>query len=117
MKIITSKIKIPTEIPRVCRQGLLDTMRENLKTCHATVISGHAGTGKTMLAVDFVGRHEGRAAWYKVDAPDMCFPFFMEYLVASAARVRPGFGPKADWRTRGCFARCGDPRLTEHGLN
>jgi len=101
MKIITSKVTIPTEIPRVCRQGLLDTMRENLKSCNATVISGRAGTGKTMLAVDFVGRHEGRAAWYKVDAPDMSLPDFMEYLVASVARVRPGFGSQ----TLDCHAR------------
>ncbi len=59
MKIITSKIMIPTEMPRVCRQGLLDTLRENLKSCHATFINGRAGTGKTMLAVDFIRRHEG----------------------------------------------------------
>jgi LuxR family maltose regulon positive regulatory protein len=92
MKIITSKVMIPTEIPRVCRQGLLGAMRENLKSCRATVINGRAGTGKTMLAVGFVRRHEGRAAWYKVDAPDMNLPVFMEYLVASVARVRPEFG-------------------------
>src|SRR5215831_16165304 len=92
MKIITSKIMIPTEIPRVCRQGLLDTLQENLKSCHATVINGRAGAGKTMLAVDFVRRHVGRAAWYKVDAPDMSLTVFIEYLVASVARVRPGFG-------------------------
>jgi LuxR family transcriptional regulator, maltose regulon positive regulatory protein len=92
MKIIASKITIPTETPRVCRQGLLDTLRENLESCHATVINGRAGTGKTMLVVDFVRRYVGRAAWYKVDAPDMSLPVFMEYLVASVARVRPGFG-------------------------
>ncbi len=92
MKIITSKVMIPTEMPRVCRQGLLDNLRENLKSCHATVINGRAGTGKTMLAVDFIRRHEGCAAWYKVDAPDMSLPVFLEYLVASVARVRPGFG-------------------------
>jgi len=92
MKLIASKITIPPELPRVCRQGLLDTLRENLKSCHATVINGRAGTGKTMLAVDFVRRYVRRAAWYKVDAPDMSLPVFMEYLVASVARVRPGFG-------------------------
>jgi len=92
MKLIASKITIPTETPRVCRQGLLDTLRENLESCHATVINGRAGTGKTMLAVDFVRRYVRRAAWYKVDAPDMSLPVFMEYLVASVARVRPGFG-------------------------
>jgi len=92
MKIIASKITIPTETPRVCRQGLLDTLRENLESCHATVINGRAGTGKTMLAVDFVRRYVGRAAWYKVDAPDMSLPVFMEYMVASVARVQPGFG-------------------------
>jgi len=83
---------IPTEIPRVCRRRLFDALRENFKSCHATVISGRAGTGKTALATDYVRRHKGRAAWYKVDAPDMSFPVFMEYLVASVARVRPGFG-------------------------
>jgi LuxR family maltose regulon positive regulatory protein len=92
MKIIASKITIPPEIPRVCRQGLLDTLWENLESRYATVINGRAGTGKTMLAVDFVRRYAGRAAWYKVDAPDISLPVFMEYLVASVARVRPGFG-------------------------
>jgi hypothetical protein len=29
--MITGKVMIPNEMPRVCRQGLLDTMRENLK--------------------------------------------------------------------------------------
>ena len=92
MKIITSKVMIPQEIPRVCRQGLLDTLRENLLSCQATVINGRAGTGKTTLAADFVRRHAGRAAWYKIDAPDMSLSVFMEYLVASVAHVRPGFG-------------------------
>jgi LuxR family maltose regulon positive regulatory protein len=92
MKLIASKIMIPPETPRVCRQGLLDTLRENLESRHATVINGRAGTGKTMLAVDFVQRYVECAAWYKVDAPDMSLPVFMEYLVASVARVRPGFG-------------------------
>jgi len=101
MKIITSKITIPTETPLVCRQGLLDTLLEKIKSCHATVINGRAGTGKTMLAVDFVRRHVGRAAWYKVDAPDMSLPVFLEYLVASVAQVRPGFGRQ----TLDCRAR------------
>jgi LuxR family maltose regulon positive regulatory protein len=101
MKIITSKITIPTETPLVCRQGLLDTLRENLKSCHATVINGRAGTGKTMLAVDFVRRHVARAAWYKVDAPDMSLPVFLEYLVASVAQAQPGFGSQ----TLACRAR------------
>ena len=78
MKIITSKIMIPTEMPRVCRQGLLDTLRENLKSCNAAFINGRAGTGKTMLAVDFIRGHERRVAWYKVDAPDMSLPVFLE---------------------------------------
>jgi LuxR family transcriptional regulator, maltose regulon positive regulatory protein len=92
MKLIASKITIPTETPRVYRQGLLDTLRENLESCHATVINGRTGTGKTMLAVDFVRRNARLAAWYKVDAPDISLPVFMEYLVASVACVHPGFG-------------------------
>jgi len=92
MKLIASKIKIPAETPIVCRQGLLDTLWENLESCHATVINGRTGTGKTMLAVDFVRRNARLAAWYKVDAPDLSLPVFMEYLVASVACMRPGFG-------------------------
>lgn len=95
MKIITSKVMVPQEVPRVCRQGLLDMLRENLNSCQATVINGRAGTGKTMLAADFVRRQSPRAAWYKVDAPDISLPVFIEYLVASVARVRPGFGSEA----------------------
>jgi len=72
--------------------GLLDILRENLKSCQATVISGRARSGQTMLALDFVRRHEGRPAWYEVNAPDMSLPVFMEYLVGSVARVRPGIG-------------------------
>jgi len=71
---------------------LLDMLRENLESCHATIIDGRAGTGKTMLAVDFVRRYVQLAAWYKVDAPDMSLPVFIEYLVASVATVRLGFG-------------------------
>jgi LuxR family transcriptional regulator, maltose regulon positive regulatory protein len=101
MKIITSKVLIPTEMPRVWRRELLDTLRESQKSCRATVINGRAGTGKSMLAVDFIRRQEGCAAWYKVDAPDMSLPVFLEYLVASVARVRPGFGRLTlDWHAR-----------------
>src|SRR5215470_18235106 len=109
MKLIASKLTIPTETPRVCRQGLLDTLRGNLESCHATVINGRAGTGKTMLAVDFVRRYVRRAAWYKVDAPDLSLPVFIEYLVASVARVRPGFGRQ----TLDCHARAFSSGVTE----
>jgi LuxR family transcriptional regulator, maltose regulon positive regulatory protein len=110
MKLIASKITIPTENPSVCRQGLLDTLRGNLESCHATVINGRAGTGKTMLAIDFVRRHVRRAAWYKVDAPDMSLPVFMEYLVASVARVRPGFGRQTLERQAQSFGTGGNGR-------
>src|SRR5262245_47984453 len=101
MNLIASKINIPAETPLVCRHRLLDALRENVKSCQAFVINGRAGAGKTMLAVDFVRRYVGRAAWYKVDAPDISLPVFMEYLVASVARVSPGFGRQ----TLDCQAR------------
>ncbi|MGH9936859.1 MAG: AAA family ATPase [Blastocatellia bacterium] len=99
MKIITSKTTIPTETPRVSRRRLLDALQANLASCNATIINGRAGTGKTMLAADFArrcGQSYGptmrNLAWYKVDAPDVSLSVFMEYLVASVARARPGFG-------------------------
>jgi len=113
MKIITSKITIPPETPRVSRSGLLDALGENLNFCNATVINGRAGTGKTMLAADFARRYgqcygptSRSAAWYKVDAPDVSLSVFLEYLVASVARERPGFGRETlarYTRTAGAF--------------
>ncbi len=103
MKVISSKITIPIEAPHISRSRLLDALQGSLNSGSSTVISGRAGTGKTMLATDFARGCGRQAAWYKVDAPEVNLPEFMEYLVASVARVSPGFGVKTLTRHRQSF--------------
>ena len=65
---------------------------EGLDSCTATMITGRAGAGKTLLAKDFVRGCGRRTAWYTVEAHDSELPIFFRYLVESVSRQRPGFG-------------------------
>jgi ATP/maltotriose-dependent transcriptional regulator MalT len=88
-RLIDEKIVVPDEWPRVSRPRLLKLLQENLTSYNATIINGRAGSGKTLLATDFV-RHARRAvSWYKVDAVDSDFRVFYEYLLASVRLQRP----------------------------
>lgn len=92
MQVILDKVAVPHESPRVSRPRLLRMLEEGLAVCTSTVITGRAGTGKTLLAADFARRCGPRAAWYKVEASDSNLRTFFRYLVESVSRQRPGFG-------------------------
>jgi LuxR family maltose regulon positive regulatory protein len=86
---IHDKIAVPTVVPRISRTHLLQRLNENLYSANATILNGRAGSGKTMLALDF-SRNIGRpVAWYKVDAVDNELRVFCEYLTAAIRRQRP----------------------------
>lgn len=88
-QLIHEKIVVPDGSPRVSRSRLLRLLEQNLASYNATIINGRAGSGKTILAADFA-RHAGRAvSWYKVDAADIEFRVFYEYLLASVRLQRP----------------------------
>jgi len=92
MQVIHDKVTVPLQSPRVSRPRLLRLMGEGLDSCTATIITGRAGAGKTMLAKDFVRGSRRRTAWYTVETPDNELPIFVRYLVESVSRQRPGFG-------------------------
>ena len=92
MQVIHAKVAVPVQTPRVSRPRLLRMLEESLDSCSATIITGRAGAGKTMLAKDFVRGCGRRAAWYTVEAHDGELPIFFRYLVESVRRQRPGFG-------------------------
>ena len=86
---IHDKIAPPMMAPRISRTHLLQQLKENLYSANATILNGRAGSGKTMLALDF-SRNLGRAvAWYKVDAVDNELRVFCEYLTAAIRQQRP----------------------------
>jgi LuxR family transcriptional regulator, maltose regulon positive regulatory protein len=88
MQLITEKISLPQARPPLSRQRLLGLLREGLERYSATIISGRAGTGKTLLAADFARQCGRRVAWYKVDAADNRPGIFCQYLLESVRRQR-----------------------------
>lgn len=94
MQLVAEKIRVPELSTRLSRTRLLALLEQGLKVCTATILSGRAGTGKTVLASDFA-RQCGRAVtWYKVDAPEGELKNFFHYLIASIQKERPNFGVK-----------------------
>jgi len=95
MYLIPSKITPPELPPRISRERLLDVLEESLICGTATVLSGRAGTGKSVLAADFARTCGRRVAWYKVDAPDANCRTFFQYLVATIGAQRSRFGEES----------------------
>ena len=93
--IIADKIHPPARAPRVSRSRLLETIEKSALAGTSTIINGRAGTGKTLLALDFAAKCGRRLAWYKVDAPDADAAVFFNYLVRSIQQARPSFRVKS----------------------
>ena len=94
LEIIADKIIQPLPAPRVSRPRLLDMLEQSMTAGTSTIVCGRAGTGKTVLAVDFANRCGRAVAWYKVDAPDAHPKIFFRYLIGSIRQFIPNFGMK-----------------------
>jgi LuxR family maltose regulon positive regulatory protein len=92
MQVIQDKITVPRQTPRAARPRLLKLLGDGLDSRTSTIVTGRAGTGKTLLAAEFARRCGMRTAWYTVEAPDGELPIFLRYLTESVRRQRPGFG-------------------------
>ncbi len=114
MELLKEKIAPPVELPRVLRGRLIRTLQESLSTCNSTIVAGRAGTGKTMLVRDFARVCGRPIAWYKIDAPDAELAVFFQYLCASVATLRPGFGSKTLERVGGNATSEDVPLLVEY---
>ncbi len=95
MGLILEKITAPLQLPRVTRGRLLEKLHKSIHCCAASIIHGRVGTGKTMLAADFVWGSGRRGAWFKVDASDAILKNFFQYLIESINRQRPVFNGQA----------------------
>lgn len=95
MKLIYSKTVIPVESSQVYRRRLIEALQDSLSCCNSTIITGRAGTGKTVLAADFARRCGRRVAWYKVDAPDAKLSVFLNYFVESLTNAHADFNGEA----------------------
>lgn len=92
MELIEHKIFPPQEKPAFSRKRLLDALESSLETHTVTVLAGRAGTGKTVLSLDFARHCYRNVAWLKVDATDSEIWTFLRYLSGCVARIYPRFG-------------------------
>lgn len=97
MHLVLDKITMPEDAPLVARPRLLDALEKSTASCTSTIISGRAGTGKTMLVADYARRCGRCVAWFRVEASDADLDDFSRYLTESVRRGR-GAGD-ADWLT------------------
>jgi LuxR family maltose regulon positive regulatory protein len=91
MQIITNKIAVPEQKPHLSRPRLLRTLHQGMDSQAATLLSGRAGTGKTLIAAEFARTCERRVAWFKVDGSDDDHEVFFRYLFAALRTNWPRF--------------------------
>jgi len=81
MRILHEKLKIPQTGEIVTRPRLDDLLDKSLSQFCGTLVSGRAGTGKTVLAADFA-RRRGGAGWYTIESSDSDWAAFSAHFAA-----------------------------------
>ena len=92
MPILATKLYVPPPQPgAVFRSRLTERLDESLHS-RLTLISAHAGSGKTTLVGEWVAGVERPAAWLSLDEGDNDPTRFLTYLVAALQTVAPDIG-------------------------
>jgi LuxR family maltose regulon positive regulatory protein len=90
--ILTTKLYVPAPLPKaVVRSPLLQRLDEGLRR-KLTLISAHAGFGKTTLVSAWAATTDRRVAWLSLDEADSDLSRFLTYLVATIRTVVPNVG-------------------------
>lgn len=90
-RILREKLRPPQIGQTLSRPRLADLLDRSLEQSCATLVSGRAGTGKTVLAAEYARRHRN-TGWLTVEASDSDWNTFAAYFaecVADAAKGRP----------------------------
>ncbi len=91
VKLFADKIGAPAFDVPVERPRLIEHLEKSAAQFSATLITGRAGMGKTILAADFAAQHGSRTAWYKAESADAEWRVFSSYLLGSLNRCCPNF--------------------------
>lgn len=83
VKLFADKLRAPAVEGQVKRPRLVEQLEKSLAQFSATLVTGRAGTGKTVLAADFARQGDFCVAWYKVETADSDWKIFSSYLLGS----------------------------------
>lgn len=76
------KLRVPQLKDQLSRPRLSELLTKFSEQIGATLVTGRAGTGKTVLAADFA-RNYNQVAWYRVEAADSNWEIFARYFTES----------------------------------
>lgn len=83
VKLFADKLRVPKVNEIIERPRLIEHLDKSLRQFAATLIAGRAGTGKTVLAVNFAEQSDYCVVWYKVETADSDWRVFSSYLASS----------------------------------
>jgi LuxR family transcriptional regulator, maltose regulon positive regulatory protein len=95
-KVFTSLLTTKLYIPRlglVSRQHLIE--RLSAGSSRLTLVSAHAGFGKTTLVSEWIASCKQPVAWLSLDEWDNDPACFLTDLIAALQKVAPKFGERA----------------------
>lgn len=95
-RVVPAKVRVPTpRLDVVARPRLLDRLRD--EDGRVVLISAPAGSGKTVLVLDWLRRDPRPVAWLSLDPLDNDPQRFLAHLAAALrAAPDPALGPAAD---------------------
>lgn len=82
MHILRDKLQMPHDEGHIARPRLDSLLKKSVKQFPATLISGRAGTGKTVLAANFAANFQ-MVCWYSIESTDISWRVFSRYFSAS----------------------------------
>ncbi len=83
LKLLTDKFLVPSLSNELERPRLVEQIKKSLAQFSATIITGRAGTGKSVLAAQYAGQSDLNVAWYKVETTDNDWKIFSNYLLGT----------------------------------
>lgn len=83
VKLFADKLRVPQVSGQIERPRIVEHLEKSLAQFSATLVTGRAGTGKTVLAADFANQSDFCVAWYKVETADSDWKVFSSYLLGS----------------------------------
>ncbi len=86
VKLFTDNFRAPPLTSEINRPRLSEHLQKSLAQFSATIITGRAGTGESVLAAQYAEANGAKICRYKVETADGDWKIFASYLLGSLDR-------------------------------